>query len=178
MSKKNFFIQAYTGMPEWAKGVVNVVVVGGTAFIGYKIYQGIKKRQMIERADQAARQAGTDLQVLAQRGIYPSYNVSQYEIFSQELAVAMAGCGTDNELIESVMRAMKNDADVLKLIQVFGVRAYEPCFYTNPIDHATWVWNNEAFPGSLGVWFAWDLSDGDISDINDILKSRGIQFRF
>ncbi len=178
MSKKTFYAKAYEGMPRWAKGVVNVVVVGGTAFIGWKIYQGIKKNEMIRRAGQAAKQAGNDLQLLAQRGIYPSYAISQYEIFSQELVIAMAGCGTDNSAIESVMEAMRNDADVLRLIQVFGVRAYEPCLYTNPIDHATWVWNPEAFPGALGVWFAYDLSTGDIEDINDILKARGITYRF
>lgn len=178
MSNKTFYDKYYADQPRWAKGVINVVVVGGVAFVSWKVYQGIKKREMIRRANEVAKQAATDLQVLAQRGIYPSYSASQYEVFSQELAVAMAGCGTDDGMILNVMRAMHNDADVLRLIQVFGIRPYEPCFYTNPIDHATWVFNKEAFLGTLGVWFAWDLSTGNIEDINDILQSKGIQFRF
>lgn len=175
---KTFYQKYYEDQPRWAKGLIGVTVVGAIAFAAYKIYQGAKRRQMIERADQASRQAASDLQALASRGVYPSYSTSQYELFAQQLAVAMAGCGTDNGMIESVMNSMKNDADILRLIQVFGVRPYEPCFYTNPIDHATWVLNNEAFPGSLGVWFAWDLSEGDIEDVNNILQSKGIQFRF
>lgn len=178
MSAKTFYEKYYRDQPSWAKGIINVIVVGGTAFIGWKIYQGMKKRQAVRNAGQYPQAAATELQMLAQKGIYPSFSASQYEAYSQQMAQAMAGCGTDEDAILRIMGQLRNDADLIMLVKTFGVRAYEPCYLTNPIDHATWVFNREAFPMSLDAWFSRDLSTGNIEDINDVLKERGITYSF
>lgn len=178
MSKKTFYQKYYADQPRWAKGVINVVAVGGVAFAGYSIYRGIQKRRAIEKANTAANQATGELQVLAQRGIYPSYYTSQYELMSNQLVQAMNGCGTDEEMILQVIRSLKNDADVLMLIRSFGVRFYQPCSWAQPISYALYLIDSESFGGGIGEWFGYDLSAGDIEDINDILQSKGIQYRF
>lgn len=177
-SKKSFYDKYYADQPRWAKGLIGVTVVGGVAFIGWKIYRAAQRRKQIERAAALARQAASDLEKLIKDGVKPSWSKTQYEAWSQMLAQAMGGCGSDEDAILAVFGNMKNDADVLSLIATFGVRAYEPCFYTNPIDHALWVFNQEAFASSLDAWFARDLSTGNIDDINKVLSGKGIKYRF
>lgn len=175
---KTFYQKYYEDQPRWAKGVINVVVVAGVAYTGYTIYRNIQKRKAIEKAMTAANQATGELAALKQRGIYPSFYDSQYELFSNQLAEAMNGCGTDETMILQVFRALKNDADVLKLISSFGVRFYRPCPWSQPISYSAYLIDSETFGGGIGEWFAYDLSSGDIEDINNILAGKGIKYRF
>jgi hypothetical protein len=177
-SKKSFYEKYYEDQPKVTKGIINVIVVGGVAFAAWQIWRAAKKRKLIENANDFPNMAAAELKELEKRGIKPSYYLSMYESFSQQIAQAMGGCGTDESAILRVMKQMKNEADVLMLIHTFGVRPYEPCFYSDPTDHAIWVFNQEAFPMALDGWFSRDLSTGDIADINDALRGNGIAYRF
>lgn len=178
MSKNTFFKRQTSGQPGWAKGVENVILVGGGALLLYALYKNARRNKDIADANTAAVQAGRDLDTLGNQGIHPTLYDSQYETLSQILVEAMNGCGTDEESIYSVFRQLANDADVLKLIQVFGVRFYQPCIWTSPVSYSIWLANDKAFGGGLPAWLGYDLAADEIKKINDILRSKQISFQF
>lgn len=170
--------KAYNELPSWSRGVVGVVTIAAIAFIGYSIYK--KRKESVEKkeANVGAKEAEKELVDLRRKGVMPSYGLSQYESFAQKLAQAMDGCGTTEDSIMAVFKSMKNKADVLSLISAFGVRYYSPCAASQPISYARWVINDKTFGGSLQTWFEYDLTSGEISDINKILESKKIDYKF
>lgn len=163
---------------ERQPGTVKVIVVAGLALLGYSIYRGIKRRQEEQDLLKAAQAANNELAQLANQGITPSYNDSQFEAFSVAIDGAVAGCGTDEEAVFNVFRAMRNEADIRKLISVFGVRYFTPCVYSDPVSYSIWLANHQAYPGDLASFLATDLSSSDIREINEILRGNGIGYQF
>lgn len=97
---------------------------------------------------------------IASTGQQPSYSDSRYEQWADQLETAMYGAGTDEQMVYQVMNYMKNDADVLKLISAFGTRK------------GFLQWNAQTLP----QWIQGDFSDR--TEINNILKAKGISYRF
>lgn len=93
-------------------------------------------------------------------GQRPSYSDSRYTQWADQLETAMYGAGTDEQMVFQVMNYMNNDADVLKLISAFGTRK------------GFMQWNAQTLP----QWIQGDFSDR--SEINNILKAKGISYRF
>lgn len=178
MSKKTFYEKYYADQPRVTKGIINVIVVGGVAFAGWQLWKAAKRREELKKAMELANIAASELAKLAQQGIRPKYYDSQYELWANQLQEAMAGCGTDEDMILAVMAHMQNDADVLKLIERFGVRYYRPCAGSQPISYAMYLLDSQSFGGGLGEWFGYDLSAEDIADINEELASNGVKYRF
>lgn len=85
-----------------------------------------------------------------------SYGDLEYEKMADTLERAMAGCGTDEEAIYSVMSRMNNNTDVLKLSAAFGTRQDE----------------------TLSQWLGGDLSSSEMAKVNAILKNKGITITF
>lgn len=166
--------QKFNQQPPVVKGVIAV----GLGLLGYGLYRSLKKKQEEKEATQAAQAAAIELEQLKQQGIVPSYSDSQFLSYANSLVEAMNGCGTDEAMIFSVFSALRNDADIRKLMVAFGLRYYQPCAVTSPISYAIWQLNDHAYGGELGTWLAYDLSSGDIAEINDILQSQGINFQF
>lgn len=175
---KTFYDKYYADQPSVTKGIINVIVVGAAAYIGWEVYKNYKKKKDEEQAAAAASKASQELQELAQQGVKPTYSASQFENWSQVLVQAMTGCGTDEDAVLNVFRHLRNDADIRQLIAVFSVRYYQPCAWTSPISYAIWQVNNQAYGGGLADWLAYDLSSGYIQDINDILAGNGINYSF
>jgi hypothetical protein len=172
--KKTFFDKE----PGIFRGIQGTIIVAGLAAGGYILYREWKKNQEEKQANAAADAAAQHLRDLAAQGITPTLDASQLEIFSQQLVEAMSGCGTDEDSIHRVFRQLSNDADVAALIVQFGVRYYQPCVWTSPVSFAIWEANDQAYGGGLPTWFGYDLSDSNIEDINDILTSKGITYKF
>jgi hypothetical protein len=168
----------YKDQPPVFKGIINVIVVGGLAYLGYELYKGYQNKQDIADANKAAADADQELLILAQRGVNPSYDSSQYEDFSQAIVEASNGCGTDETAIYNVFRNMHNDADIKKLISVFGVRYYQPCAASQPISYLRWQLDDHAFGGSLPTFIAYELDSSEIATINSILTGNNITYQF
>jgi hypothetical protein len=174
----NKLYSSYNGLPSWAKGTLAVgglVIVG---FVAYTIYKNAKKKSELRQANKLSQDASKEVVELGKQGIVPSYGQSQYESFVLKLVLAMDGCGTDEQSIFNVFEAMKNKADVLKLISVFGVRFYQPCAATSPISYSKWLYDNESFGGGLSTWLEYDLTNSEIQKINAILSKKSIDFKF
>lgn len=164
--------------PRAAKGIEGVIIVGGVFLLGYAIYRAYQKGQDEKQANQPAEAATTELQQLAAKGIYPTWNDAQYLNLSEQLVQAMNGCGTDEDAIYQVFSGLRNDADFLKLVQQFGIRYYEPCSWSSPISYLRWQFNDKAFGGNLSTWLGYDLTVGEIAHINSILSSHSITYSF
>lgn len=176
--KDTFFKRQTSDQPGWAKGVENIIILGGVAIIGYTIYKNAKKGQDIKDATQGASAATQALKQLAAQGIRPNYSDAVFYGWVDQLVQAMNGCGTDEDAINAVFENMRNDADVYKLIEIFGIQYYEPCGWSNPIAYAKWEIDDTAYGGELTTWFGYDLSTSDISVVNSILQQNGVKYRF
>jgi len=84
-----------------------------------------------------------------------SYDDNKFRNLAGALYTAMKGAGTDTTAVYNVFKQMNTKADVLKLIDAFGIRDGE----------------------TLAEWMRaeWFLS---ISSINSILNSKGIDYTF
>ena len=90
-----------------------------------------------------------------------SYTEQQYNSMAEQLYNAMYGPGTKNEVVTEVFEKMNNDADVYKLIMVFGKRQGWPGWAVSAEDLYEWIDNDYA------------------SDyVNEILSRKGISVRF
>lgn len=158
--------------------VVKIIVAGGVALLGYSIYRSIKRKNDEKKLLQAAQAANNELQELGQQGVQPSFSDSQFEVWSTKIDGAVSGCGTDEEAIYEVFRALKNEADVRKLISVFGIRYYTPCEYSDPVSYSIWLFNHQAYPADLPSFLSADLDSDNIVEINSILSGKGINYRF
>lgn len=151
----------YKDLPPIAKGILTV---GGTAIVYLTLRKLFKKPSPAAAEPQSA---AIELQQLNSQGIYPTYSDTQYESFAQVIYNAVDGWGTDEDAIYNVMQSMNNRADVLKLITAFGVRE----------------WDDPAVPfqyksGSLSTALNADLNSSELSHVNSILQSKGINYQF
>lgn len=173
--KANFF-QYYKELPAWAKGVV---VIGGIAAIyvvGSQIVKAIKRGQDQRKQQEEIDAAKQDMDALAKSGVKPTLSKSNYESISSAIIDAVNGCGTSMSKIKSQMSKLSNDADVLALITVFGLRKKQRCVFSD--DPREDFWSDMTPPMSLTAHLQSDLSNSDINDINKLLASKGIKYQF
>lgn len=86
-------------------------------------------------------------------------NASYYQYANQlynAFRPHMFGWGTDEDAVYNVFNNMTNTADVLKLVQTFGVK-----------DGKT-----------LQAWIRSELSSSELRKLNGILSAKGIQYSF
>ena len=87
-----------------------------------------------------------------------TYTQAQYVSFCNKLYDSMKGFGTDRDTIRYVFNSMQTKADVIKLVQVFGVRDGETL--------SQWLKGDS-------WWFK-----NIIKEINQILSQKGIDYQF
>ncbi len=85
---------------------------------------------------------------------------------------------TNEGMVYEQFKKLKNISDLLSLIKNFGIQYYQPCAATQPISYTKWLWNNQSFGGTLSVWLSYDLEVEEIENINSILASKNINFKF
>ena len=124
------------GLPTWAKGVVGVVSVVAIGGLGFAIYRGIKKA--IETAKEGKgdrdfkKETDQELQQLQNQGIQPTLSDStalSLSLFVQERLGGWETSGTEKQVVNEVLAKINNQADWIKLQNVFGIR---------PIDNDGW----------------------------------------
>jgi hypothetical protein len=166
--KQEVAVGLFKDLPTWAKGTIAIVVVGGVAFLGYKLYKGISGAVNISEPERALLDVNNDIKKLSKTQ-KPSYNGSQYRVFADSLYEAMSGMGTDEEEVFNVFRQMKNTLDVLLLTKAFDIRAYN--------DDRVFLFNSD-IPMNLNQWISRELSSSDKAELNKILSSKGIKYIF
>ena len=143
-------------IPGWAKGVAVIVVIGIIAFVVYKFYKDFKPRT------QEQKDLEKDQDTFIQQGQKPSFPRSQYKAFADTIQQENLSWDTDEKKIYNIFKQMKNDLDITLLVEAFGNR--RPQFTFNDVALVPFL--NE------------DLSKSEIEQINNILISKNIKFRF
>lgn len=164
--------QYYQGLTPTTRGIIIIVGIGASLYIAYKVYKGIKIAKLNNASNLAAGQALGDTSYLSEHGINPSYVNSQYETWSGELVSAFNGCGTDFNTVLNIFNNIQNEADLTKLISSYGTRKFNKCM--------SWIhfFGDSQWDQNLGAAMANKLSSNELNQINNILASKGIKYRF
>lgn len=168
----------YAGLPPWARGVLLVGIFAVVVYVGVTIKNQITDAANAKAQNQVAVDAANDLKGLAQQGIVPSYQSSQYESWAQAIVQAIGGCLADLSSVQLIFQQMKNQADILQLITTFGIRPCQPCGFSTPISYVQYMFNNNAFGGSLPYLLQWAFSSSDLAKLNSTLTAQGITYQF
>lgn len=145
------------------------LIVGGVvAFIGYKIYKKIAKGSTGARdLKQEIKDLKQQEEIQRRAGQVPSYTDYQYQVYADALFVALKGATEDEQDFLPVMKAMKKDIDVTKLIQAFGTRDVSSSWNYFPENHT--------LPSAIAKYFVdWELEEY----VNKPLRSNGVKFQF
>lgn len=179
MAQDKGLLRVYTELPSWAKGVV---VVGGLA-VGYlavtSIISAIKGAANEKKQQKEIDTAKDELQQQINSGKKPTITRSTAEAISSTLIAAAQDCGTDDSLFLSSFDNISNQADMLLLVDVFGLRKKMRCPWTTDTYDTPWcIIGCETKPMSLSGLVAGELSSSQIKGLNNKLAAKGISYRF
>lgn len=163
---QNKVYQYYKELPPWAKGVIIIGVGLGAWTIYTRIAGKIKANQALKGSKEVVNNVNVEINNLRKSGASPSFPDTQYKIWADAIYSCYAGWGTCSG--DTIFSSLKNDFDVLKLIQAFGIRTI-PSGAWNP---------SPDFTGSLPAVMRDELSYWEISSINKILAKKGITYKF
>ena len=153
MAKQGFFNTSWSDRGPAER----IILLAGTGIGAIVIFRQIGKLTGFIRQTSQNVQTQGELNQWQNVGQTPSYQNTQYQIFADALLTAMKGFGTDEDAVKDVMNKMNNNADILKLIQVFGIR--------------------DGY--GLSAWITDDFSAEDKDKyINQVLRSKGITYQF
>lgn len=159
-------IQAYKDLPSWGKAVIAIGGLGVAVALGFTARNIIRRISANTRGKGALQDAKKYIRDLSKQGVIPTYSDFQYKAYADALHAAMNGVGTTTGQIASAIAAMKNDADVAKLIDAYNVRTVKSGLFTPD------------FTGNLVGALSDELTTMEIDQINYNLQQKGIKFRF
>ena len=179
--------QYYTELPSWAKGIV---VVGGIAivyFAGRSIFRKLRESKTAQDSREAVKDAENDKSKLVRGGVKASYSKTQYQTWANAIQQQFEGCdfsaeitwGSDSPLgavsvwsssgykVASILNQLKNDVDYLELTTAWGIRTYDACG----------LWTGDIKNVDFSKAVQSELSAREISNLNQILKKKGIKYQ-
>lgn len=175
----------YKELPPWGKGIVGVVVVGGTALTAWKIYAGIRTAIRKKQASQSIKDVEGERSEFENNGMQASYANSQYQAWASSLLTQFTGCdfslpfpipglpdGADlsnsGKLLYSIVIKLRNNVDFLKLVEAWGVRTYDACGpFTGDVENV-----------NLYQAVQDELQTNEIKGLNAYLNKQGITYTF
>ncbi len=169
-------MKVYTELPSWAKGVV---VVGGltvTYLAVTSILKSIKSKKVEALSKAEISQANTELNTQIQSGNGPTIARSQAEVIANAIVAAANDCGTDQKSIYAQFDKVKNQADILLLVDVFGLRKKVRCPFSD--DPRESFFSSDTPPMSLSAMINSELDATEIATLNNKLASKGITYKF
>jgi hypothetical protein len=177
----------YKELPPWAKGVV---IVGGLFVVylaGNAILRKLKESKNARDAKDAVRNSEAEKRRLQSQGVRPSYPSSQYNTWANSIQQAFDGCdptgqlswGADSPLgavsfwstsgfkVAKIFAELKNDLDYLSLTTAWGIRTYDACgWFTGDVKDV-----------DLAKAISDELTAREISNLNEILRKKGIKYK-
>jgi hypothetical protein len=150
------------------QGAVVLVVVGTSVWIGWKIYDAVKTRMSLAGSFKEKSQVDEEIKKNSDNGIKASYTDSVYSAMANQLHALMDGYGSGAASMPAIFAKVKNDVDMLKLINAYGIRSLSSGAY-NPAP---------AFKGTLAGAIADELDPIEIGQVNRILKLNKVTITF
>jgi hypothetical protein len=157
-----------TGLPTWSKGVIGILIAGGSAFALFKLYQyfGKLKEQEGQKAElDTTKEAIKTLTATGKKGSLTKVQIDQ---IANKLQTAFSGYGTDYKAILNALVQVKNDIDLLSIRSAYGIRKISSGTLNIAKD----------FEGTLDQTIIEELSSKDIQALNMVLARKGILNRF
>lgn len=149
--------------------IVQVIIVIILAFALYKGLRWVIRRFKTRGQQLELTDTTTTIQNLQNQGLQPSFPISQYSTWANQLQEAFDGCGTSNGVWQNIFSTVKNDLDVVMIIDAYGVREFDAC---------NWEGDFGNFKGTLSEALIRELSGSEITEINKYLQSKNIKYRF
>jgi len=169
-------LRVYTELPSWAKGIV---VVGGLV-VGYlavtSILRAIKAKKTEAESKAEISQANTELNTQIKSGNGPTIQRSQAEVMANAIVAASNDCGTDEKQIYAQFDKVKNQADILLFVDVFGLRKKVRCPFSD--DPRESFFSSDTPPMSLSAMINSELDTTEIQTLNNKLATKGIKYKF
>lgn len=120
------------GIPPLFKGIISLVVVGGAAFLGYKIYKLIKSSAESKDAKAVGDAATKDLKQEINKGQTVSKPLSAYASAVTFIQKQLNGCtdvGEERSVINQIISVVKKPADWFYLVQLWNSKKIEDCLW-------------------------------------------------
>jgi len=166
---QNKTLEVWNGLPTWAKGVIAVAGLAIIYFTANSVVKSIKRKQgdkdnkdLLDAVERRKRE-------LQKQGVRQTLSDAQLESFSQKLAQAFADCGTTEESVYAVFKALNNEADLQALIKIYGTRPYSGCAALFEFGDS-----RNTLPGAIES----ELDSAETKKVNDILKGKNINYQF
>lgn len=159
----------YKELPPWAKGAVIVGGITVTFLTGRATWRKVKSMLEKGKLMKEGKEAGQELINLQKQGINPTISDAQVEGFANTLQTAFSGCGTDEAAVINVVRQLKNEADVMKLIAKYGLRKHDAC---------NWEFDFSDKEMTLSAAISDELDVFEKAAVNVQLEKNGIKYRF
>jgi len=160
MAQKSNIKELFSGIPGWAKGIILILIVLLIVWLVYKFYKTVGFKSSEERKQEQDFRKDKDM--LSDQGQKPTFTRTQYKGFADTIEGENKSWDTDEKKIYGIFRNMKNDLDIILLSEAFGKR--RPQF--------------ELIERDLNGFLNADLNDSEISEVNKILASKQIKYRF
>ena len=155
-SKTSKVLGFFKDVPGWAKGIIVIIIILLLAWLVYKFYKNVIPPSASDKAVEDEKDQ------LVKNGQKPSFGQSTYQGYADRIQSENMSFNTDEAAIYGIFKTMKNDLDIILLIQAFGQR--RPFAETQ----------DKSLPGFLAA----DLNKDELAEINKILNSKGIKYRF
>jgi hypothetical protein len=169
-------MRVYTELPSWAKGVV---VVGGLV-VGYIAVTSSLKKINANKAklesEKEVNNVTNELQIEINRGNKPTLSVSTIDAMANAIVAASNDCGTDEKQIYAQFDKVSNQADILLLVQKFGLRKKVRCPFSD--DPRESFFSADTPPMSLSAMLNSELDTTELQTLNNKLATKGIKYKF
>lgn len=151
----------FSELPTWSKGVIAVIgviaLVGGVFFIRKGIMKLSETKEEREQEREIEQNAQNELGELEQQGVAPKLSDLDAQTLSNTIVSLLNGMettGSERLVVESILEKVTNQADWVKLQQVFGRRTIDNAFWgtgdttydlkgllTDQLDSLDWAFN-------------------------------------
>lgn len=149
-----------------AANLVTIAIGGTVAFI---IYNKFIKKDEKKRGEQETKNIDNELEA-AKKKKPLSYPVSQYATFCNIIVTATQDAGTDEDAIYSVFQKIKSNADYLQLLKSWGNPTRQ--VYPDPI-----LFYSTGYKLTLPQLIRFDMSNDEVTKVNNILAANGVTYR-
>ena len=125
----------FQGLPNWAKGVIAVGVLGGIAVVGFVLYKKINDAAEAAKEEKNTKdiieENDKEITLLEKKGMKRSFTLSSYGATANTVANLLAGAETTNSEYKTaliVAQTVRNPLDWAYLVKAFRSRDIADAF--------------------------------------------------
>lgn len=134
------------GIPPLFKGIISLVILGGAAFLGYKIYKLIKSSGETKDAKAVGDAANKDLKEELKKGEAVSKPLSAYATAVTFIKNQLDGCNSTSDeknVVNQIISVVKKPADWFYLVQLWNSKTIEECLWGSYVGDLPTVLKSE-----------------------------------